>query len=135
MTADLRIATTVLYVDDVAAAVEFYRAALGWEPRYYDEALGFAELGEDKLLSLASAGAGELMMPGAYDQHGKRVSAVEVAFFTDDVPAAFERAVSAGAVAMTPPRVMPWGQTVAYARAPEGTILGFVTQVVPADPG
>jgi predicted enzyme related to lactoylglutathione lyase len=135
MTADLRFATTVLYVEDFAAAVDFYRRALGWEPSYYDEALGFAELGPDKLLTLAADRAGELMMPGAYNQHGKRVSAVEVAFYTEDVPAAYERAVAAGAKGLTPPREMPWGQTVAYAESPEGTILGFVTRVVPAANG
>lgn len=133
MPAGLRIATTVIYVADLAAAVNFYRRALGWEPRYYDEPAGFAELGADGRLSLAADRAGELMMPGAYNQHGKRVSAVEVAFFSDDVPAAYERAVAAGASPLTPPRVMPWGQTVAYAQSPEGTILGFVTPMRPED--
>lgn len=133
MSADLRFATTVIYVADIAAAVDFYRRALGWEPRYYDEAAGFAEMGAQGRLSLAADRAGELMMPGAYNQHGKPVSAVEVAFFTDDVSAAYERAIAAGASALTPPRVMPWGQTVAYAQSPEGTILGFVTPVRPED--
>lgn len=133
MSADPRFATTVIYVADVAAAVDFYRRALGWEPRFYDRAAGFAELGADGRLSVAGDGAGELMMPGAYNQHGKRVSAVEVAFFSDDVPAAYQRALAAGASPLTPPRVMPWGQTVAYAQAPEGTILGFVTPMRPED--
>ena len=29
---------------------------------------------------------------------------------------------------------MPWGQTVAYVQAPEGTVLGFVTRVGEAAP-
>jgi lactoylglutathione lyase len=52
---------------------------------------------------------------------------VEVAFYTDDVAAAFDRAVAAGAEPLAAPKVLPWGQTVAYARGPEGTILGFCT--------
>ena len=45
----------------------------------------------------------------------------ELAFWTRDVAAAFQIAVEAGATALTPPRVMPWGQTVAYVQAPKGT--------------
>lgn len=127
MSTDLRFGCTVIYVDGLAAAMDFYRRALGLEPRFYDADAGYAELGPEGHLALAAHRAGEMMMPGAYNQHGKQVSAVEVAFFTSEVAAAFDRAVAAGAVAMTPPRDMPWGQTVAYVQSPEGTILGFAT--------
>lgn len=133
MSADLRFGSTVIYVDDLPGTIDFYRRALGLEPRFYDEAAGFAELGAEGAIALAAHRAGELMMPGAYNQHSKRVSAVEIAFYTGDVPAAFDRAVAAGALALTAPRVMPWGQTVAYAQSPEGTILGFVTPVPATD--
>ncbi|WP_420126882.1 VOC family protein [Longimicrobium sp.] len=133
MSSSVRFATTVIYVDDLVAAIEFYRQAAGLEPQFYDEAAGFAELGAEKRLALAAHRAGDLMMPGAYNQHGQRVSAVELAFYADDVPAAYHRAVAAGASPLTPPREMPWGQTVAYAQSPEGTILGFVTQMPEAD--
>jgi uncharacterized glyoxalase superfamily protein PhnB len=42
-----------------------------------------------------------------------------------DVQAAFDSVAAAGAAPLAEPRVMPWGQTVAYLRAPEGTILGL----------
>jgi len=35
---------TVLYVDNVVATVEFYSRAFGLRLRFFDEALGFAEL-------------------------------------------------------------------------------------------
>jgi lactoylglutathione lyase len=35
---------TVLYVDDVPAVVDFYQRAFGLGVRFWDEALGFAEL-------------------------------------------------------------------------------------------
>jgi uncharacterized glyoxalase superfamily protein PhnB len=54
---------------------------------------------------------------------------VELAFLTRDVPAAFAQAISAGAVPLAEPKIMPWGATVAYLRAPEGTILGLSTPV------
>ncbi len=71
-----------------------------------------------------------LMLADGYDRaRSDRVCGTELAFWTNDVTAAFEVALEAGATALTPPRVMPWGQTVAYVQAPEGTILGFVTRV------
>ena len=44
MTAGPQFYGTVLYVDDVAATVDFYRRAFGLELRFSDESLGFAEL-------------------------------------------------------------------------------------------
>lgn len=123
----LKFGAAVLYVDDVPAVLRFYEEALGLVPSYYDEAAGFAQLGEAGHLTLASHAAGELMMPGAYRRAGNQPSGVEVAFLTDDVASAYERAVAAGAGAMTPPREMPWGQRVAYVRSIEGSIIGFLT--------
>jgi lactoylglutathione lyase len=126
----LKFATAVVYADDVAATVAFYCRVTGLEPTYYDKALGFALLGEDQAVAIASHEAGMLMLAEGYGQvRSNRVRGTELAFWTRDVAAAFWIAVEAGAVALTPPRLMPWGQTVAYVQAPEGTILGFVTRV------
>lgn len=133
MTTSLQFATAVVYTADIAATVAFYERATGLAPSYYDRELGFALLGPEQTVAVASHAAGELMLDAGYasTEHG-RVRGAELAFWVDDVPAAFARAVAAGAVALTPPRVMPWGQTVAYVEAPEGTILGFLTR--PAAP-
>jgi predicted enzyme related to lactoylglutathione lyase len=131
---NLTFGSVVIYVDDVSAVLDFYDRAFGLEARFYDATVGFAELGSDGAIALASHEAGEFMMPGAYPRPtSDRRSGVEIAFWTDDVPAAFERAVAAGANAITWPRAMPWGQTVAYVESVEGTIIGFVTPVE-ADP-
>lgn len=124
------LASTVLYVNDVAQIVAFYRQALGLEPRFYDEAVGFAELGNDGLIAVASHGAGEFMMPGAYPMpSGGRLAGAELAFYTADVQGAYDRAVAAGARSLASPRETDWGQTVAYVEDPAGTILGFVTRL------
>ena len=81
-------------------------------------------------MAIASHDAGMLMLADGYSHaRSNRVRGTELAFWTRDVTTAFQVAVEAGATALTPPRVMPWGQTVAYVQAPEGTILGFVQQV------
>ena len=126
----LKFATAVIYTDDVPSTIEFYRRVTGLEPTYYDATLGFALLGENQAVAIASHEAGMLMLDNGYEQaRSNRVRGTELAFWTRDVTTAFRIAVEAGATALTPPRVMPWGQTVAYVEAPEGTILGFVTRV------
>lgn len=123
-------ATAVVYTDDVARAVDFYVRATGLEPSLYDRDLGFVLLGVDQSVAIASHAAGALMLADGYDAiKSAQVRGAELAFWAADVPAAFQRALDAGAVALTPPRRMPWGQTVAYVQAPEGTIVGFVTPV------
>ena len=121
----------VLYVDDVRPVVDFYRRAFGLETRFYDEALQFAELETGgATLAIASHERGEMLMPGAYARPEQgRPSGVEIALLTDEAPAAAAKALTAGAVLLAEPRLMPWGATVAYVRSIEGTLIGFSTPV------
>ncbi|MBY0237599.1 MAG: hypothetical protein K2W93_21650, partial [Burkholderiaceae bacterium] len=52
---------------------------------------------------------------------------IEIGFACADVAAAFERAVAAGATAIKAPLTKPWGQTVAYVRCPDGTLVELCT--------
>jgi hypothetical protein len=70
----LKFGAAVLYVDDMPTVLRFHEDAFGIAPRYYDEAVGFAQLGEEGMLTLASHGAGELMMGDGYHHTGGPVS-------------------------------------------------------------
>jgi lactoylglutathione lyase len=120
-------AGTVLYVDKVMAIVDFYRRAFGFELRFFDEALGFAELETGgSTLAIAAHSLGETLMQTGYRRSSDgKTSGVEVAFLTSDVSASFARAVAEGASPIAEPKRMPWGLEVAYVQAPEGTIIGF----------
>jgi hypothetical protein len=60
---------TVLYVDDVTATADFYRRAFGFSVRFFDEALGFAELETGgSVLAIAAHSFGEMLMPGHYSR-------------------------------------------------------------------
>jgi lactoylglutathione lyase len=48
---------------------------------------------------------------------------MEIGLVADDVAAACERAVAAGATLLAAPKVKPWGQTVAYVRCPDGCLV------------
>lgn len=125
----MKFGSTVLFVDDVPAVLEFYRRAFGFETLFYDEDYQFGELdAAGAVLGFGSHGCGERMMPGGYRRpEGGQPAGVEVAFFTPDVEAVYARAIAAGAAPVAEPRVMPWGQTVAYVRSIEGTIVGLCT--------
>jgi catechol 2,3-dioxygenase-like lactoylglutathione lyase family enzyme len=120
---------TILYVADVAETLAFYGTAFGFETAFLHEAGDYGELktGETKLAFSSHA----LMQ-----QIGKSVATTppekpsyELAFETDDVAAALARAVAAGAVLVTGVTEMPWGQTLAYVRTPEGTLVEICTKV------
>ncbi|MBD2158797.1 VOC family protein [Leptolyngbya sp. FACHB-16] len=127
----MELTSIVVYVDDgaVPAALEFYERALGLTRRFYDPDYQFGELTGCGASTLAVAAhvTGERLMPVGYERPnlGTRVSNIEVAFTTDDVRGAFTRAVAAGAKVLAEPYVLPWGQEVAYVRAPDGTLLGL----------
>jgi predicted enzyme related to lactoylglutathione lyase len=125
----LKFGATSIFVDDVVATLDFYLRAFGLERRFYDPDYEFGELETGgPPIAFGSHRLGARLMPDTYLRpEGGQSSGVEIAFFTPDVPAAFARAVAAGAVPLAAPRVMPWGQTVAYVRSVEGTIVGLAT--------
>ena len=131
----LKFGGTSIFVDDVPATLDFYRRAFGLETRFYDPDYEFGELETGgPPVAFGSHRLGERLMPGAYVRPGSgQSSGVEVAFFTSDVSGAFARAVAAGAAPLAQPKVMPWGQTVAYVRSLEGTIIGLATPMAGQD--
>lgn len=121
---------TIVYVADVRATLDFYQRAFGFATRFATEdgQFGLLETGATALAfarhDIASASLGGEYRPLNADAIP---AGIEIGFTTKDVPQAFERAVNAGATALTPPAVKPWGQTVAYLRAPEGTLVELCT--------
>ena len=132
----LKFGATVIYVDgDVPGVLDFYHRAFGLnqgakngctilDPTYE---FGEWETG-GPAIAFATHRTGELLMPGSYERPDRgQPAGVELAFFATDVAAAFKRAIDAGAVTIAEPKVMPWGQTVAYVRGIEGTLIGLCT--------
>ncbi|MDI9349636.1 MAG: VOC family protein [Candidatus Symbiobacter sp.] len=116
---------TILYVKDVDASLDFMHKAFGLERKFYHES-GYGELvtGETAL-AFASHELGRGNLPDGYvaaDQ-GKTPLGMEVGLTTDNVKAAYDRAVAAGAQSIAPPKTKPWGQMVAYVRCPDGLLV------------
>ena len=53
----------------------------------------------------------------------------EIAFVTDDPEAAYRKALAAGAGAVKPPALKPWGQTVGYVRDLNGCLIELCSPV------
>ena len=128
----MKFAYTILYVQDVAQVISFYEAAFGFVRGFVHECGDYGELQTGSTtISFASLGLAETNIEGGVTpseiQH--RPAAFEVAFSTDDVVAAFDRAVAAGALPATPPTLKPWGQTVSYVCDLYGNLVEICTPI------
>jgi lactoylglutathione lyase len=117
----MRYASTILYVPDVAAATAFYERAFGLETGFSDPGGSYAVLaGDGGALAFASH---DQAAQGVGDEARAAPAGFEVWIETDDVPGAVQRALEAGAQLVREPVEKPWGQTVAYVRDPNGTLV------------
>lgn len=122
---------TILYADDVRATLDFFERAFGWRRGMLHESGDYGELetGATTLSFSSKRLMAELgKSPGTASP---RAPVFEVAFETDDVPAALARALAAGAVLVQDVRDEPWGQTVAYVSDANGFLIELCTPVRP----
>ena len=128
----MKLGYIIAYVDDVPAALEFYKRAFGLETRFLHESNTYGEL-ETGGTALAFAQHETALgnLPGGYRRlnDDAQPPGMEIGLLTDDVPAAMARAVAAGATALSQPKLKPWGQTVAYVRCPFGLLVEICTPI------
>ena len=118
-----------LYVTDLKKTLSFYEAAFGLTPAFVHEGGQYAELatGATKL-AFAEHGlaSGIVGAPYARGSLEGPPAPFEIGLGVDDLGAAFGRAVEAGAAVVRPPAAMPWGQSIAYVREPDGALIVLV---------
>lgn len=125
MVTGVRVAATILYVPDVAAALVFDGRAFGLEASFAAPDGSYATLaGDGPALAFASVD----MAPAAAGAPG-RPAGFEVWIEAPDVSAALAQALAAGAEPVQDPVTKPWGQVVAYVRDPNGTLIELGTPV------
>lgn len=105
---------TILYVEDVAATLQFYENAFGFHRKMLHESGDYGELDTGSTsLSFSSM----KLMSDLGKSPAKANSAAptfEIAFETNDVASALEQALRAGAELVQELRDEPWGQTTSY---------------------
>ena len=128
----MKLGYTIVYVGDVAASLDFFERAFGLKRRFLHESGGYGEL-DTGATTLAFAqhevARGNLGHDYVAAGESAKPLGMEIGLITDDVSAAFQRALKAGATDLAAPVIKPWGQTVAYVRTPDGTLVELCTAI------
>jgi lactoylglutathione lyase len=128
----MKLGYAIVYVSDVPASLAFFEKAFGLVRRFLHESGTYGEL-ETGATTLSFAAHEIARHNLGHDYVAADASAkplgMEIGLVTEDVSAACERAVQAGATLLTPPTIKPWGQTVAYVRTPDGTLVELCTAI------
>ena len=128
----MRFGYTILYVDDVSRAIDFYERAFGLSRRFITDDATYGEMDTgDTTLSFASHTLAGGFIPGGYRRNdpAEQPAGIEIGFVTEDVSLAWDSALADGATIVAPPQTKPWGQTVAYVRDPDGMLVEICTPV------
>ena len=127
----MRLGYVIIYVPDVPATVEFYERAFGLVRRFLHASGQYAEMetgatalafAEEKLILETCRGF-------RANRPAEQPAGAEIAFVADDVKAAYEKALAAGAAGFVAPHEKPWGQTVAYVRDPHGFLVELCSAI------
>ena len=126
---------TILYVDNVAASIDFYERAFALDRGFLHESGDYGELvtGETKLAFSSIALMRRLGKHPA--KPDAKAPVFELAFETGDVSGALRRALSAGAALVQDVRDEPWGQTTSYVSDPDGYLVEICSPVQLPSPG
>ena len=116
---------TILYVANVPQTLIFYQKAFGIETKFMHESNMYGELstGETTLAFAANDMASMNGFSIRQNSPDDLPAGAEIAFTTDNVQAAYTKAIAAGAVACSAPQEKPWGQVVSYVRDNNGFLV------------
>ena len=118
---------TIVYVENVPTILDFYDRAFGFATKFlYEPSNDYGELDTGAtIISFASHRLGNMNLTDGYiaPDLNKQPLGMELVLVSDNVQQTFDKAIAEGAIALQPPIVKPWGQTVAYLRDPAGTLI------------
>ena len=121
----------ILYVSDQKHAAEFYAAVLQLEPSLDVPGMTEFTLAENlKLGLMPESGIAKIIahkMP--HPTTGNGIPRCELYLQVDDVQAAYDRALKAGATAVDDVTDRDWGHRVGYVADSDGHIIAFARQL------
>lgn len=126
----IKLAYTILYVQDVEKSVHFYETAFGLTRKFVTPENDYGELstGETTLAFASTTLAKSNLKDGFIESDStNKPFALEIGFTTDDVTSTANAAKAAGATIVEVPKTKPWGQVVAYLRDPDGFLIEVCT--------
>ena len=128
----MKLGYVITYVADVGRTVAFWEQAFGFKARLQVPTGDYAELATgETTIAFASHALGHDNLPGGYApaDASNPPQGQEMALGVEDVAAATDRAVAAGATLLKAPMQKPWGQTVAYLCTPDGNLIELCSPV------
>ena len=126
----IKFAYTILYVQDVIRAIDFYEKAFGLSRKFIAPDNTYGELlTGGTTLSFASIDLAKKNIKEGFIESSlnNKSFAIEIGFTTEDVEQAIKSAVNAGAVIVENTKAKPWGQIVAYVRDLDGFLIEICT--------
>ena len=133
---DIKFTYTILYVQDVSKAMEFYKKVFGFEEKFITPEKDYGELKTaSTTLSFASLGLARSNFKQEFQvsELEQAPFGIELAFTTQKVQLLMDRAIQNGAKLLDPVKTKPWGQQVAYIRDPNGFIIEICSPIASAD--
>lgn len=125
----MKLKYTIMYVEDVAGTLEFYRDAFGFVINFLHESGGYGELQTgETTLSFSSLELMNQLGKGAV-KPTPSAPTFEIAFETDHVELHLKQALEAGAKLVQSVEEMPWGQTTAYVHDLNGYLVEICSPV------
>jgi uncharacterized glyoxalase superfamily protein PhnB len=128
----IKFAYTILYVEDVLKAIQFYEQAFGFTQKFVtpDNSYGEVITGETTLSFASKTLALSNLKDGfAESSLNEKPFGIEIGFTTNDVQKTINKAIEAGAKLYAAPKEKPWGQVVGYVRDLDGFLIEICTPV------
>jgi catechol 2,3-dioxygenase-like lactoylglutathione lyase family enzyme len=128
----MKLGYTIIYVPSVSDSLRFFEQAFGLEQKFLHESGDYGELKTgETTLAFASHELGAMNFPDGHihASESKQPLGMEIALVTQDVHKAHKSALEHGAAEWSAPAMKPWGQTVSYVRAPDGTLIELCTPI------
>ena len=122
----MRLEGLVLFVDDMATMIRFYRDVLGFEIKEAEDAVNVYLIKDGTLFMLYERKNFEKMTSRKYKYLKGLNGHFEIALYVDtfeEVDIEFAKAVSKGATPILEPTDEPWGQRTCYIADPEGNLI------------
>lgn len=126
----IQFAYTILYVQNVEKAIEFYEKAFGFSRKFITPDNTYGELitGSTTLSFAATTLATTNLADGFIESDiNHKPFGIEIGFTTDNVEETLAAAVAAGGTIAAEPKTKPWGQVVAYVRDLDGFLVEICT--------
>lgn len=126
----IKFAYTILYVQDVTKAIEFYEDTFGFSRKFVSPENDYGELlvGETTLSFASTVLAKSNLTDGFIESNlATKPFGIEIGFTTENVEETILKAVNAGATVVENPKTKPWGQVVAYIRDLDGFLIEICT--------